>query len=85
MKTNIRKIGNSAGTILPSPILKKLRLVEGDLIEITEDGRRIVITPTHAKPHYKLKDLLSQCNEKASPPKDQKVWDGIKPVGKEIL
>ena len=85
MKTNIRKIGNSAGMILPAVILKKLHLSEGDEIEISENGSQIVITPNQDKPKYSLKELLAQCNLKAPMPDVVKEWDAVQPVGRESL
>ena len=83
MKTSIRKIGNSAGMILPAVILKKLHLAEGDEIEISENGRQIVITPKKNRPKYTLKELLAQCDLDAPMPEATKEWDEVKPVGRE--
>ena len=85
MRTNIRKIGNSAGTILPSVILKKLHLSEGDAIEISENGNQILITPKQDKPKYTLKELLAQCNLKAPIPEVVKEWDEMSSTGLESL
>ena len=83
MKTQIRKIGNSAGAILPAVLLKKLRLSEGDEIEITEDGNRIIIA--HAKRRYSLEELLKVCDENAPMPADLDAWAQVQPVGRELL
>ncbi len=85
MKTNIRKIGNSAGLILPAVILKKLNLSEGDEIQISEKENQIVITPTKIKPKYTLKELLAQCDLNAPMPEVVKEWDDIQPIGRESL
>ena len=85
MKTSIRKIGNSAGMILPAVILKKLNLSEGDEIEISEKGNQIVITPGKIKPKYTLKELLAQCDLNAPMPEIVNEWDNIQPVGRESL
>ncbi len=86
MKTNIRKIGNSAGLILPAVILKKLNLSEGDEIQISEKENQIVITPTKIKPNkYTLKELLAQCDLNAPMPEVVKEWDDIQPIGRESL
>jgi len=85
MRTNIRKIGNSAGIILPSVMLKKLHLSEGDAIEISENRNQITITPKQDKPKYMLKELLAQCDLKAPMPEVVKEWDEMSPVGLESL
>lgn len=83
MRTTIRKIGNSSGAILPAAILKKVNLSEGDEVEITEDGRSIVITPVDARPQYSLAQLLSQCDLAAPYPQELAEWDAVKPIGRE--
>lgn len=85
MKTSIRKIGNSTGTILPSIILKNLKLSNGDLVEITEDGNRIIISPINKKPAYKLKDLLSECDLEAPMPEELTEWDEMPHIGRELV
>ncbi|MBE9525717.1 MAG: AbrB/MazE/SpoVT family DNA-binding domain-containing protein [Proteobacteria bacterium] len=85
MRTNIRKIGNSAGVILPSVILKKLHLSEGDAIEISENKNQIMITPKQEKPKYTLKELLSQCDLNATMPEVVKEWDEMSSVSLESL
>lgn len=85
MKTNIRKIGNSSGMILPSAILKKLNLSDGDEVDVSESGNKIMITPKKIKPKYTLKELLAQCDLNAPMPNTVKEWDDIQPVGRESL
>ena len=83
MISTIRKIGNSAGTIIPALILKKLHLTEGDSISIEEDEEKIVIIPIKSRPHYKLNDLLAQCDPKAPIDLECKQWDEASAVGNE--
>jgi len=85
MKTTIRKIGNSAGVILPATILKKLNLAESDAVEIEEDGTRILIRPCKAKPRYSLAELLSQCDESAPCPDELRDWEDAGAAGQELL
>ena len=85
MKTHIRKIGNSAGAILPAILLKKLNLSDGDSIEINEDKNRIIITPYTAKVKYSLKELLSQCDKNAPQSGIIEEWDNAIAVGREVL
>ena len=85
MKTNIQKIGNNAGLILPSEFLKKLDLSEGDVVDVYEIDTHIVITPQKNKPEYKLQELLSQSDLAAPMPEVVTEWDNIQPVGRELL
>ena len=85
MKTSIRKIGNSAGAILPAILLKKLHLSQGDPIEINEFENKIIITPCDVKPSYSLKELLEQCDEDEPMNSELHEWNNIEAVGKEVL
>lgn len=45
MRTQVRKIGNSLGNIIPAAFIKQLGLVEGADIEVKADGKKITIEP----------------------------------------
>jgi len=85
MRTHIRKIGNSAGMILPAVILKKLHLSEGDELEIAENNGQITIIPKKSRPEYTLKELLAQCDLNTPIPETVKEWDEVQAVGQEQL
>jgi antitoxin ChpS len=85
MRTTIRKIGNSAGAIIPAAIRDKLNLSEGDSIEIEVEGGQIVIKPSKVKPKYKLSELVAQCDENAPYPDELREWDEAPVIGRESL
>jgi antitoxin ChpS len=84
MKTTIRKIGNSSGTILPAAILKQLKLAEGDDIDVSTSSGSIVLKPLRERHSYTLDELLAECDLSASIPQELKEWDQAKPVGNEV-
>lgn len=84
MLTQVRKIGNSAGTIIPAPVLKELKLREGDSIDVSVGDNCIIIKAASRKPKYALEDLLKKCNPKAPKNNELDAWEKIKPVGNEI-
>ncbi|HHF2949012.1 TPA: AbrB/MazE/SpoVT family DNA-binding domain-containing protein [Vibrio alginolyticus] len=45
MRTQVRKIGNSLGNIIPAAFIKQLGLAEGADIEVKTDGGKIIIEP----------------------------------------
>ena len=45
MRTQVRKIGNSLGNIIPATFIRQLGLVEGSDIEVKVDGKKITIEP----------------------------------------
>jgi antitoxin ChpS len=83
MQTVVRKIGNSAGTIIPAALLKKLNLKEGDLVDIRDDEGRIIIVPNRIKRKYTLTELLAQCDESALMPQELIDWDNTPEEGNE--
>lgn len=84
MLTQVRKIGNSAGTIIPSNLLKELKLREGDSVDVSVVDNCIIIKPTNTKPKYTLDELLNKCNPNAPKNKELDAWEKIKPIGNEI-
>jgi len=45
MRTQIRKIGNSLGNIIPAAFIRQLSLEEGAEIEVRAEDGRIIIIP----------------------------------------
>ena len=66
MDLAIRKLGNSAGVILPATLLKSLGLSVGQHLEAEEVDGKLMLTPRAKK--YTLNELLAQCDQKAPPP-----------------
>lgn len=61
MRTQVRKIGNSLGNIIPATFIKQLGLVEGAEIEVKADSGKIIIEPVkHQKKRFPFneKELL---------------------------
>ncbi|AUW07515.1 AbrB/MazE/SpoVT family DNA-binding domain-containing protein [Vibrio campbellii] len=44
MRTQVRKIDNSLGIIIPPAIIKQLELKEGSTLNVKMDGNRIILT-----------------------------------------
>ncbi len=44
-KLKVRRIGNSLGTILPTDVLQRLRVAEGDELFVVEDQDGVRLTP----------------------------------------
>jgi antitoxin ChpS len=84
MLTHVRRIGNSAGAIIPAHILKKLKLTEGDQIDVSTQDGRIVIAPVTIKPKYSLTELVAQCDQRSPVNVDLVAWDQAPNVGLEV-
>lgn len=84
METAIRKLGNSAGIILPVALLRSLKCEVGQTIDIAVEDGRLVVTPVRRK-RYTAAELNAQCNRRAPMPEDLVAWDNAPSVGSEAL
>ena len=65
MRTQVRKIGNSLGNIIPAAFIKQLGLVEGAEVEVKVDGKKIIIEPIKLPKNrfpFSEKELLNGLN-----------------------
>ena len=60
MASSIRKIGNSAGVILPKPALQALGVAEGGAVEFIYETGRISIVPARRKVREGWADAAAQ-------------------------
>ena len=87
MQTTVRKIGNSAGTILPARLLRELGIREGDALEITvEDGKLVVQKVARPKPVFDLASLVANTDFDAMRNDEElQQWQAMPPTGRESL
>ncbi len=50
MRALVRRMGNSAGIILPKPVLEELGVKAGDNLSMTLDNGRVVLVPAKSHP-----------------------------------
>ena len=77
MEAVVKKWGNSLGIRVPNFIAKELSLNDGSFVDITNNGKEMIVKPVQKR---KLSDMLSKINE-------QNIHGEIEttgPVGKEI-
>ena len=79
MEARIQKWGNSAGIRIPSGILKALNLKPNDLLDIIQDGDKIIITVSKKK-KISLAERFKNYNGKNLA--KEFVWD--ESVGREL-
>lgn len=61
MKKNLTVIGNSLGIIIEKPILELLGIVKETQLEMTTDGKRLIIQPvTESTGSRKIKDATNR-------------------------
>ena len=76
METSIKKLGNSAGILLPSVLMRALNLSVGQSVNIEMIGGNLLVKPQTAR-RYTLKELVAQCNPKAPMPAEVLEWENI--------
>lgn len=50
MRTQVRRMGNSSGVIIPKSILAQLGLAAGDNLDLVLENGRVVLTPQKEHP-----------------------------------
>ena len=76
MEIFIKKLGNSAGILLPSVLMRALNLSVGQSVNIEMIGGNLLVKPQTAR-RYTLKELVAQCNPKAPMPAEVLEWGNI--------
>lgn len=83
MEVKIQQWGNSAAIRLPATVLKQLHLVSGDVLSLDVSAEVMTLKLSKTKPHYRLADLMAQCDLDAPEPAELAAWESMGPVGRE--
>ncbi|MCO5364322.1 AbrB/MazE/SpoVT family DNA-binding domain-containing protein [Pseudomonas alliivorans] len=84
MEVKIQQWGNSAAIRLPANVLKQMSLVSGDVLVLDVSTEVITLKPARAKLHYRLSDLMAQCDLDAAEPEELSDWNAMQPTGREV-
>ena len=79
MKATVKKWGNSAAVRIPASVLQAIHLQLDEVVDVREEGGRIVIEPVRQKA-YDLGELLRGITKKNR----HEVVDFGPPAGKEV-
>ena len=64
MTKKLSKHGNSLALVIDRPILELLGIDEGTTLDISTDGRALVVVPAHDKRRRRrFQDALTACNQ----------------------
>ncbi|HCA5868988.1 TPA: AbrB/MazE/SpoVT family DNA-binding domain-containing protein [Pseudomonas aeruginosa] len=83
MEVKVLQWGNSAAIRLPATVLKQMCIDVGNVLNLDFTGEAMTLKPAKAKPHYKLADLMAQCDLSAQEPAELAAWNAMQPVGRE--
>lgn len=79
MTTTAQKWGGSMGVRIPQHLAKKYNITPGTKIQVTDDGKQIILSPKRHKPT--LEELAAKC----TPENNHEEIDFGGPVGRELL
>ncbi len=60
MRTSVRRMGNSAGIILPKPVLEELGVKAGDDLSLTLEKGRVILMPAKVHPRAGWAEAAAQ-------------------------
>ncbi len=84
MEVKIQQWGNSAAIRLPATVLKQMKLASGDVLTLDTSAEVMTLKRSKARRHYRLTDLMAECDLTAPEPTDLAAWDAMQPVGREV-
>jgi antitoxin ChpS len=82
--TTLRNAGGSVVMAIPKRILELVNLQSGSVVDIDVKDGHLVIEPVK-RPHYKLADLLAQCDFSIPMSADERDWLDAPAVGLEAV
>lgn len=82
--STLRSVGGSVMMTIPKPALEALGLGADEKVSVTVENGRLVIEP-RPRPRYTLEELVAQCDATALPSDEERMWDAVEPVGREVL
>ncbi len=82
MRVAIKKWGNSAGMIIPAPVLEQLHLQVGQELVAEIRGDELILKSGKRK--YTLAELIAKCDPEAPPASDMAIWQGSDQKGNEV-
>jgi antitoxin ChpS len=84
MEVKIQQWGNSAAIRLPATVLKQMGLSSGDVLVLDASAQVMTLKPAKSKPHYRLVDLMANCDLSAPEPAELAEWNAMTPTGREV-
>ena len=82
MRTSVRRMGNSAGILLPKPVLAELGVRTGDDLSLTLEKGRVILTPAREHPRTGWAEAAAEI---AASDDDSLVWPEFGNTGDDEL
>lgn len=82
----LRRAGGSLVLTIPKAHVRSLKLAEGERIGVSVTNGKLVADPSvRERPHYRLEDLLAQCDLEAPLSEEDRAWLDMPRIGNEEL
>lgn len=82
----LRRAGGSLVLTIPKAHVRSLNLTEGERIGVSvSDGKLVADPGARVRPHYRLEDLLAECDLTAPLSAEDRAWLDAPPVGREEI
>jgi antitoxin ChpS len=79
--TTVQKLGDTFVVVLPPELQQEMQLAEGSKIEMHADQGKVRVS----RRKYTLQELIDQCDPNAPVSDEDRAWDEMKPVGRELI
>jgi len=77
----VQKMDGALVVVLPPELQQELQLAEGTQLEMRAEQGRVNVR----RRKYTLQELLDQCDFSLPMSQEDREWDQMKPVGREII
>jgi antitoxin ChpS len=83
LTATLRNVGGSVMMAIPKSLLEGMGLAANTKVNLSLDQGRLVIE-AQPKPKYTLAELLRLCDQTAPESAEDRAWQDMKPVGREV-
>lgn len=84
LTSNLRQVGGSVMMTVPPSILEMLDISAGSAVSLAVQAGKLVVEPKRRK-KYNLQELLAKCDPSAPISDEDREWQAIPPIGRELL
>ena len=77
----VQRFGEALVVVLPLELQQELNLAEGAALEMEAQQGKLLVR----RRKYTLQELLDQCDPDIPFSDEDRAWDAMRPVGREIL
>jgi antitoxin ChpS len=84
LTSTLRNVGGSVMMAIPKSLLEGLGLAANTKVALSVDHGRLIVEP-RPKPKYTLSELIAQCDPSAPENEQEREWQEMESVGREVF